>query len=469
MPEKDIKEVSRQAREYYDKGVTALQRNNFDHAVHYLIQTLKLEPGFLKARQLLRAAEIKKLKAGGGSTISKIFGSMASSPALAMGNVKKDPKKAMETAEETLIKNPSNLQALRLLADAAEAMELFATAIDAYETARQNSPDNTAVLMELGRLYQLNGQADKGRDCYERVYELEPSNSEAFKGLKDATANAAMQKGKWETAESYRDMIKDVGEAQSLEQAGRIFKDEEVVHAQMQDVYRQAQEQPENVSLWKKLGDLAMQRNDFDYAFQNYQHAFELTHGVDVSLEKAMADTRIKKIKFLILQKEDELLADPNNTAIQEAIVALKQEQESTILQECESRAKRYPNDLDIRYDLARIYYRRGEIDKAIPEFQLAANNPKNKIACTNWLGACFREKGMFDMAIMRFISAAEQAIVMDNLKKEILYNLGSTYEQMGEKEKMIEQYKLIYDVDVTYRDVSKKIEDYYKDKGSKG
>ena len=466
MPEKNIREVSRQAREYYEKGVAAFQRNNFDNGVHYLIQTLKLEPGFLKARQLLRAAEIKKFKSGGGGTISKIFGSMASSPALAMSNVKKDPKKAMETAEEVLIKNPFNLQALRLLADGAEAMELFATAIDAYETARQNSPDNTSVLMELGRIYQFNDQADKGRDCYERVYELEPSNSEAFKGLKDATANAAMQKGKWETAESYRDMIKDVGEARSLEQAGRIFKDEEVLHSQMQDIYRQAQEQPENVSHWKKLGDLAIQINDFDYAIENYQHAFVLTKGADVALERAIADTRNKKIKFFIQQKEEQLLADPSNTNLQSEITVLKQEQETVFLQECESRAKRYPNDLDIRYELARIYYRRGEIDRAIPEFQLAANNPKNKIACINWLGICFREKGMFDMAVMRFISAAEQAIVMDNLKKEILYNLGSTYEKMGDKEKMIEQYKIIYDVDVTYRDVSKKIEDYYRDKG---
>ncbi len=70
----------------------------------------------------------------------------------------------------------------------------------------------------------------------------------------------------------------------------------------------------------------------------------------------------------------------------------------------------------------------------------------------------------MLDMAEQRFKIAAEQSLVMDGLKKEIIYDLASVYEQMNKKKEAFEQFKLIYEVDVNYRDVSKKIEDFYKE-----
>ncbi|MBI4024894.1 MAG: tetratricopeptide repeat protein [Verrucomicrobia bacterium] len=464
MPEKNDNEVSRQAREYYDKGRTAFERNMLDAAIHYLMEAVIWEPGFLKARQLLRISQIRKFKNSG--IMSRIFAPVKGSPALtkAMTNLKKDPVKAMEAAEKALSSNPYSMQSLRILSEAAATMDLPLTAVFAYETAREASPDDIGILLALGRLYQASGQADKGRECYERVLELDPASNEGFKGLKDATANEAMTKGKWESSESYRDMIKDKKEAKTLEDAQRIFKDEDVVRSQMEEIYKQAEQQPENVSLWKKLGDLALQINEFDHAFQYYQHAFEITKGADGNLEKAMSETKLRKLGYAIRQKEETLNAEPSNEKLQQEIAVLKQEREAATLQECENRVRRYPNDLDYRYELARAYLRNNMVDKAIPEFQMAAGNPKNKIVCTHWLGKCFRDKGMADLAIQRFKLAAEQAVVMDNTKKEILYDLGITHEQMGKKEDAIEQFKIIYEVDVNFRDVAKKIEAYYRE-----
>ena len=50
-------------------------------------------------------------------------------------------------------------------------------------------------------------------------------------------------------------------------------------------------------------------------------------------------------------------------------------------------------------------------------------------------------------------------SVLMDNNKKEIIYNLGETYEQMGKKDEALTQFKKIYEVDINYRDVSKKIQ----------
>ena len=76
---------------------------------------------------------------------------------------------------------------------------------------------------------------------------------------------------------------------------------------------------------------------------------------------------------------------------------------------------------------------------------------------------------GILDLAVSRLHQAAEASLVMDNLKKEILYELGDTLMQMGKKEEGIEQFKLLYDSDVGYRDVGKKVEDYYREQAKTG
>lgn len=464
MPEKNLNEVNKQVRDLYEKGLASIERNALDAAMHFFTEAITFEPGFLKARQALRIAQIKKSSSGGA--LSKVFGSVTSSTALAtaMANVSKNPTKAMEAAEKVLASNPYNVQALKALGQAAANAGYSATAIFAYETAREGSPKNVSVLLELGILYQDAHESDKARDCFEQILKIDPNHREAYSRIKDTTANEAMRKGKWEEAESYRDMIKDIDEAVSLEQAGKITKDEDIVRAQMADVYKQTQQQPDNVAHWKKLGDLSVMINEFDYAIQYYQHAFGLTKNADGTIDNLISETKIKKVQFQLRQKESELAANPGNEALTQEVANLNQEYEKTVLEECEARARRYPNDLDIRFELAQIYYKNGLIDKALKEFQVASANPKNKVSCFNWLGKCFKEKGMLDMAIQRFKSASEQALVMDGVKKDILYNLGLTYEQMGKRSEAIEQYKVIYDVDIEFKDVSKKIEDFYRE-----
>ena len=60
MPEKTLNEIPRDVRELYQKGATALQRQNFDYALAILQQVLQKEPAFFDCRQALRAAQFKK-------------------------------------------------------------------------------------------------------------------------------------------------------------------------------------------------------------------------------------------------------------------------------------------------------------------------------------------------------------------------------------------------------------------------
>jgi tetratricopeptide (TPR) repeat protein len=93
---------------------------------------------------------------------------------------------------------------------------------------------------------------------------------------------------------------------------------------------------------------------------------------------------------------------------------------------------------------------------------QRARQNPNARLKAMNLLGRCYRELGMLDLAAKQLDEAAQEMVVMDAVKKEIVYNLGLVYEQMGDVGKYIDAMKKIYEADYGYRDVAARVESSY-------
>jgi hypothetical protein len=68
----------------------------------------------------------------------------------------------------------------------------------------------------------------------------------------------------------------------------------------------------------------------------------------------------------------------------------------------------------------------------------------------------------MYDLAAETLQNAIKEKSVFDEEKKELIYHLGCVQENMGQKEAAIEQFKLIYKVDIGYRDVAAKVDAFY-------
>jgi hypothetical protein len=50
----------------------------------------------------------------------------------------------------------------------------------------------------------------------------------------------------------------------------------------------------------------------------------------------------------------------------------------------------------------------------------------------------------------------------MTDLKKDIIYNLGCVLHDAGKKEASLDQFKLIYEMDMAYKDVAQRVEESY-------
>ena len=66
------------------------------------------------------------------------------------------------------------------------------------------------------------------------------------------------------------------------------------------------------------------------------------------------------------------------------------------------------------------------------------------------------------DLAIEQLLIVKDEVPGMTDQKKAILYQLGTAYEQQGKMDFAIGEYKLLYGVDIAYRDVADKIDTFY-------
>ncbi len=464
MPEKKLNEISQAWRELYEKGLAAYQRQNLDYAITIFNQILDKEPGFYDCREALRAAQFKKASASAGF-FKKAFGKASSGALLTKAQLlqRSNPLEALQVAEQILNNDPHSTMAHKLLADAALAADLPRTAVLSLEIALKNSPKDRGVALKLATSLATVGQHSKAEEVLAGFAELDPSDSEIAQALKDLSARRTMHEGGYDNLAdgggSYRDILKDKQEAVALEQEHREIKAEDVAANLIREYEGRLVKEPNNLRLLRSLADLYTQKSEFDKALDCYQRILASSTGSDPSLEKVIAD--------ITLRKYDQSVGrlDPAVPDYAEKADRLKAERLAYQLTECQKRVERYPNDLQIRFEMGQIYFQAGKISEAIQEFQKAKANPNRFVQALYYLGQCFSRRGMDDLAARTLQNAIKEKAVFDDEKKELVYALGSVLEKMKRPEEAIEQFKLIYEVDIGYKDVAAKVDAYYSGK----
>src|SRR5213596_2956450 len=303
MPCKTEKELSEGLRALWLKAVAAIELRNFGYTISLLQEILKQEPEFLTGRQLLRRTEVTRSKSA-----KKAFFNISTAPIAVMKaqrEIKKDPKRAIETLETVLEKAPYNRQANLALKEAALAAGWPEIGVFALRTLLEENPRDVKVLHELGRLYRQLGDSDQEEEIYNQITAINPLEAEALRLGKDASAQGSMKSGGWTQAESYRDLIKDKEEAISLEQQGRMRLTGESLDQQIAETYARHKAEPANVDLARRLGALNEQKEDLEAAVGWYQYAADLTNSADTGLVRKASDLKIKCLELKIAAHEE--------------------------------------------------------------------------------------------------------------------------------------------------------------------
>ena len=466
MAVKSEKDLPESQRASWLKAMSAMELKNYGYAIQLLQIILKSHPEFLLARQVARRAAVAKTagkKSGLGGLSSASFSTMK-----VQSMVKKDPLGAIDAVEKILESEPYNPQVNQLLKDAALAAKMPELALFALETIVEGNPKDTKTMHELAKLYMANELPAKAVDVYGKILAIAPNDLTAVKGGKDAAAGASMQKGGWEKEETtYRDLIANKEQAVALEQQGRVYRSDDMIDNLLAELSEKYNEDPQNVDNVRKIAELYEQKNDLEEAINWYRYAVSLTGNSDPALVRKVSDLSLKQYDVSIEGYEAYIAANPDAEETREYVTQLeeiKKQRAGLLLDEAKKRIDRNPTDLQLRFELGDILVQVGNYKDAIAELQKARQHANVRLKAMNLLGKCYTERGMLDLAANTLETAVSELPSMDNIKKDIVYNLGLVYEKMGQKEKSIASMKQIYEIDDGYRDVAERVEGSYAD-----
>jgi tetratricopeptide (TPR) repeat protein len=462
MAEKSINQMPPDLRRRFTKGNEALARDNVDYAIELFTQILASDPAYQECRKALRTAQQRKAGSGGGF-FKKMLSSAGSSPQVAKAQIalRSNPADALNIAEHILNSDANSSAAHKIVVEAARTLEMPHTAVCSLEALHRNNPRDRDTAIQFAMALAEIGENARGEQVLIELSRSMPNDQELSRALKNVSARKTMDEGGYDALEggkgSYRDILRNEKEATQLEQENKVQKTEDVAERLINEYETRLKTEPDNLRLVRQLAELYTQKKQFDKAISFYDRlkGSDAAAG-DSTLDKAIAETMSRRFDHQIEQ------LNPFAPDHADQLAKVHAEKLEFQVAECRKRVDKYPTDLAIRFEMGALYFKAGQISEAIQEFQKAQSNPHKRIASMNYLAQCFAKRKMYDLAARKLQEAIKEKAVLDEEKKDLIYNLGSVLESMGKKEEAIEQLKQIYEADSGYRDVAAKVEAHY-------
>jgi hypothetical protein len=290
-----------------------------------------------------------------------------------------------------------------------------------------------------------------------------PKDQASENALRAISTKLTILKGKYQTGDSYRDSIADAEEQSARHDLSRSIQSEDRLDALISRAEAEWRGSPDNAGLLKGYVDLLCRR----------ERTEEETKAIGVLVEefKRTSDYRWKQTADDIRMKQlgrevREAVKDGDEEAVKKARIAqLKFE-----LSSFKERIERYPTDVRLKFEYGVRKFNAGQFDDAIPLFQTARSDPKNRAACGMYLGRCFYRKGYQSQAI----EILEQTIREydggdEELSKSMQYWLGRAQEANGDVDAARKTYGNLLQMDYNFRDVRARLDNVQPPAGPAG
>lgn len=323
-------------------------------------------------------------------------------------------REAVEESEAALKRDPSNVNALRilgrvylrLLGDPQQRRvneEMLGRAIEQYTRLSELRPEEVDVWVTLGRLQKLAQDSLASEEAYNRALELEPDNEEALVGL-------AM-------------VYSDLGDS-----------------SRAADMLRRVVEQNPDVPTLAELARTYEQQNDYDLAAATYRQALVLSP-TNSALKRAVARNLVLGNHLdEAIEVYSELVAeDPadSDSHLRLSQIYGSQREYDKAWESLEAAKQGAPDSLELLYHEVNLLDARGDTEGAIKRLQeildtgekesYSAGEISNRILFLERLAELYRANGQYDesAATMRQIGELDS-----DLRPRVAAQIGDTYRQ---------------------------------------
>ncbi len=428
---------------------------------------LNKHPSCAEVRKILRQAQIKKCKVNPISKfiadINGFFFALKAAKKVSAGQA----LEVLNDAEVQLKACPVCVSVLRAQALAAESLQYWGTAATAYQAIAQIQPKNDKNLIALGNALVKNRQPDEAMQVCDIILSRNPANGDAQALSRSAQVVKSEEQGKWNEEKSAREKVKDAQATLDREKETSTTNDEETLNRFVERLKAQIAKDPENINFYRDICSNLRALKRYSEALEYVRLARQQPLGKgDTTFEKMEQDFTVAAMEQRIAALEKEIAETPD-AAKSEELAKLKKEEHDFKLQNTKVMVERYPNDFNYRFILGQLLFEDNLLDDAIMQFQISQRNPKVRLQSLMYLGRAFTMGKKYDLAVDQLQAAKKEAKIMNDTKKDIIYNLATAYELMGKDDLAFNEFKEIYSSDISYKDVAKKINDFYAKKNA--
>jgi tetratricopeptide (TPR) repeat protein len=299
---------------------------------------------------------------------------------------------AVVEAQDIIKKNPSNLEARRLLGriylrslgdmqSGSGSESILKLAIEQYEQIVRLQPDSMDDHLLLGRLYRLNNDLQKAEAEFKTAVKLQPDSEEAVTTL----------------AYLYNE-LGDTGRATQ-------------VLSSVPNTQRSAK-------LYSALGYTYEQQKQYKQAIEAYRHAIELDRD-NLDAIRGLAQNLLNDGQTDAALEQYKVIADANpedaQTYVRIAEIYRKQAKFDLALDNLKKAQAMVQDSLEIPYNIAAIYQAQGRYDEAIPimrdllkksekaDGKYSNGEKSNRTVFLERLGTIYRDQGNNPSAIATF------------------------------------------------------------------
>jgi tetratricopeptide (TPR) repeat protein len=445
------------AKAFFDKARAVAESRNYDYAIDLYLEGLQRAPEALEEGHLPLCELGLQRRGKGGKKPS-----MVERVRRMRG---KNPLEQMLNAEYLFAKDPDHLPYAETMLKAAveggyhKTAHWLANLIFQTNNAIERPSLQTYLLLKSS--YAALGQYDKAVAACQRACRLKPESKELADEFKNLSAELTMSKGKYDMDGDFRQSILDRDTQAKLYAQDRIVKTEDYRASAVEDArraYARDPDQPRNVfTLADTLADL-----ETDQAENEAIHLLENAYSThkDFHFKEKAGLLKIRQIKRKLREarkQDDARPGDARARAGVEEIVVMLNAAEAEHYRLC---VEHYPTDLAMKYEYAVRLMRGKQYNEAIPLFQDAQKDPRHKVPAMDKIGYCFLMKGWYADAVDVFQRAIESYEINDDaIAKDLRYNLARAYEEQGEREKALDIYRKIAQLDFGYKDVSGRVD----------
>ncbi len=447
MTDSQNKETTGKGKAFFDRGDQVAETGNWDFAIQMYLDGIRREPGNIeRGHAPLREVSLKR-KIQGGKPAGFIEAMKRKGG--------KEPADVLASTEFLLAKDPGNVSQMVAVLKAArnidypEVVKWIGHIL--FEAMRQAKRADKRILIMIAEAFAEAEDYASALPACDMALQLDPKNADLQEMAKDLSAKGTIKQGRYDTGGSFVESVRDLDGQMALSQRDHLAQSRDFLEQEIEKTraaYEASPDEPVKINALTeallKIEEEGYENEAIDILEKAYADLGEYRYKVRTD------DVRIRQIR----RRYNKLKTDGQR----DQAMQLARELMSFELEVYAERAKNYPTDLSVKYELGRRQLTDGKLDDAIASLQQAQRDPKRRISAMTYLGQAFEKKQWHREAVETYEKALESE-PPEVRAKELHYSLAKALKAMGEKQKALDHFSTVAQMDYNFRDVREQVE----------